>query len=90
MIMNEIPTWCKVENQKVYCEKNMVFLPNDGQFKWSGEWKIEKNAHSDKLGWEYSSDFHSQFDQDSYGKYVRRRKWVRYASHIWLLKIIII
>lgn len=82
MIMNEIPTWCKVDNQKEYCEKNMVFLPNNDQFKWSGEWKIEKNPHSDNLGWEYSSDFHSQFNQDSYGKYVRRRKWVRYASQV--------
>ena len=84
MIMNEIPLWCKVDNLKVFCDKNMVFLPNDGinKYKWNSEWKIEYSNNTDVNGWEYSSDFQSPFDSKDDGKYVRRRKWIRYATQI--------
>ena len=84
MIMNEIPIWCKVENLKKYCNKDMIFLPinNDIKYQWSGEWKIDFTENTDELGWEYSSDFKSKFVKFEDGKYVRRRKWVRYANKI--------
>ena len=84
MIMNEIPLWCKVNDLKTFCDKNMIFLPIDGinKYKWSSEWKVEINDNTDSEGWEYSVDFHSQFDKNDEGKYVRRRKWIRYASQI--------
>ena len=80
MLMDDIPLWCRADDTTKFCDKNMVFLPSEGGFKWSGEWKIEKNIHSDDCGWEYGSDFKGKYDKDSYGKYVRRRKWVRYAT----------
>ena len=84
MIMNEIPIWCNVENLTKYCNKEMVFLPinNDIKYQWSGEWKIDFTENTDELGWEYSSDFKSKFVKFEDGKYVRRRKWVRYANKI--------
>ena len=33
-------------------------------------------------GWEYADDFDSVFGKDEKLKYVRRRKWVRYANKI--------
>ena len=84
MIMNEIPIWCNVENLTKYCNKEMVFLPinNDIKYQWAGEWKIDFTENTDELGWEYSSDFKSKFVKFEDGKYVRRRKWVRYANKI--------
>ena len=84
MIMNEIPIWCNVENLTKYCNKEMVFLPinNDIKYQWAGEWKIDFTENTDELGWEYSSDFKSKFVKFEDGKYVRRRKWVRYENKI--------
>ena len=84
MIKNEIPLWCKVNDKKNFCDLNMVFLPNNNKdkYKWIGEWKIEKSINTDENGWEYSSDFNSSFVKKKEGNYVRRRKWVRFASKI--------
>jgi hypothetical protein len=84
MIMNEVPLWCKVNDLKTFCDKNMIFLPIDGinKYKWSSEWKVEINDNTDSEGWEYSTDFHSKFDKNDEGKFVRRRKWIRYATQI--------
>ena len=84
LIRNEVPLWCKVNDQKNFCDLNMVFLPNNNkeQYQWLGEWKIEKTNNTDDNGWEYSSDFHSKFTNKKEGNYVRRRKWVRFASKI--------
>ena len=84
MIKNEIPLWCKVNDKKNFCDLNMVFLPNNNKdkYKWIGEWKIEKSINTDDNGWEYSSDFNSSFVKKKEGNYVRRRKWVRFASKI--------
>ena len=84
LIKNEIPLWCKVNDQKNFCDLNMVFLPNNNKekYQWLGEWKIEKTNNTDENGWEYSSDFHSIFTNKTEGNYVRRRKWVRFASKI--------
>ena len=84
LIRNEIPLWCKVNDQKNFCDLNMVFLPNNNKdkYKWLGEWKIEKTINTDENGWEYSSDFHSKFTNKKEGNYVRRRKWVRFACKI--------
>jgi hypothetical protein len=84
MIMNEIPLWCKVNDLKTFCDKSMIFLPIDGinKYNWSSEWKVETNDNTDSEGWEYSVDFHSKFDKNDDGKYVRRRKWIRYATQI--------
>jgi len=84
LIRNEIPLWCKVNDNKNFCDLNMVFLPNDNniKYKWNGEWKVEKTNNTDDNGWEYSSDFHSKFIKNKEGNYVRRRKWVRFAIRI--------
>ena len=54
----------------------------DNNYKWETDWKIEINENSDKNGWEYSEDFENNFEKYSRHKYVRRRKWVRYAIKI--------
>ena len=79
LIMNEIPKWHKAENKNVFCDKSNIKLPGK-DYKWIDDWKIEINENTDKDGWEYSSDFHSKFSKENKGKYVRRRKWIRYAS----------
>ena len=78
------PIWCRVDKPFQFCDKNKVFLPNDenNKYQWSAEWKIEKNDNTDSSGWEYADDFDSKFSKEDKFKYVRRRKWVRYANKI--------
>lgn len=78
LIMNERPLWSDISG-KNYMDKNSVFLPSS-EYQWVGEWKIEANDNTDTEGWEYSTDFNSVFKTNSTGKYVRRRKWIRYAK----------
>lgn len=78
LIMNERPLWSDLAG-KNYMDKNSVFLPNE-TFHWVGDWKVEATNTCDDQGWEYSNDFNSAYDSRSTGKYVRRRKWVRYAK----------
>ena len=78
------PTWCKVDKPFDYCDKNKIFLPNDenNKYQWSADWKIEINKNTDDNGWEYADDFDSEFSKNDKFKYVRRRKWIRYANKI--------
>ena len=78
------PAWCKVDKPFEFCDKTKIFLPNDGEnkYQWSSDWKIEINKNTDDNGWEYSEDFEMKFGKDEKFKYVRRRKWVRYAIKI--------
>ena len=78
------PTWCKVDKPFEFCDKTKIFLPNDenNNYQWSADWKIEKNNNTDDNGWEYATDFDSEFNNKEKNKYVRRRKWVRYANKI--------
>jgi hypothetical protein len=78
------PTWCRVDKPYDYCDKTKIFLPNDEnvKYQWSAEWKIEKTDNTDSQGWEYADNFDSKFSKDDKFKYVRRRKWVRYANKI--------
>ena len=78
------PTWCRVDKPYQFCDKTKIFLPNDenNKYQWSAEWKIEKNDNTDESGWEYADDFDSKFSKDDKFKYVRRRKWVRYANKL--------
>ena len=78
------PTWCKVDKPFEFCDKTKIFLPNDedNNYQWSADWKIEKNNNTDDNGWEYATDFESEFNSNDKNKYVRRRKWVRYANKI--------
>ena len=81
LILDEANIWCKVEKPKEYCDKEMIKLPGNKNYKWENEWKIEINDNSDKNGWEYSYDFNNKnFGRYNGHQYVRRRKWVRYAS----------
>jgi hypothetical protein len=80
LIMNERPLWSDVAG-KTYMDKNSVFLPNEN-YQWVGDWKVESTSTCDDQGWEYSNDFNSTYESRSTGKYVRRRKWVRYAKKI--------
>ena len=61
LISDESMIWYKVEKPKEYCDKNMVKLPGNNNYKWNDEWKIEINETSDDYGWEYSSDFNNNF-----------------------------
>ena len=78
------PTWSKVDKPFDYCDKNKIFLPNDenNKYQWSADWKIEINKNTDDNGWEYADDFDSEFSKNDKFKYVRRRKWIRYANKI--------
>ena len=78
------PTWFKVDKPFDYCDKNKIFLPNDenNKYQWSADWKIEINKNTDDNGWEYADDFDSEFSKNDKFKYVRRRKWIRYANKI--------
>jgi hypothetical protein len=78
LILNERPLWSDVTG-KHPMEKNTVFLPSN-EYQWTGDWKVEAGKDCDEQGWEYSSDFSSIYSSNSNGKYVRRRKWVRYAK----------
>jgi hypothetical protein len=81
LILNERPLWSDIAG-KTFMDKNSVFLPNNEEYTWGGDWRVEANENSDSEGWEYSSDFNSNFVNNLKGKYVRRRKWVRYAKKI--------
>jgi hypothetical protein len=81
LIMNERPLWSDISG-KFYMDKNSVFLPNNEEYSWVGDWRIEMNEISDAQGWEYATDFKSEFGSKSTGKIVRRRKWIRYAKKI--------
>ena len=76
--------WCKIDKPYEYCDKSKIFLPNDenNTYQWSADWKIEINDGTDDNGWEYADNFDSEFSKDDKYKYVRRRKWVRYANKI--------
>ena len=78
------PTWCRVDNPSEFCDKSKIFLPNDenNTYQWSADWKIEINNDTDEDGWMYSDDFGSDFSKNEKFKYVRRRKWIRYANKI--------
>ena len=84
MTGGDYPTWCRVEKPFQFCDKSKIFLPDDGnnKYQWSADWKIEKNDKTDESGWEYADDFNSKFSKNDKFKYVRRRKWVRYANKI--------
>lgn len=82
MLMNECALWCLVSDLKTYCDTAMIALPDEKEYKWGCEWKIEKHDKTDKDGWEYGDDFQSEFSEIAENKYVRRRKWVRYAAPI--------
>ena len=76
VVMNEVQLWCKVSEPRIYCDKSEI----ESQYNWIDEWKIETTDNTDDDGWEYSLDFDSSFSKTDTGKYVRRRKWVRYAN----------
>jgi len=44
------------------------------------KWNVELSNKSCKNGWEYAKNFNEPFDSNETGKYVRRRKWIRYAK----------
>jgi hypothetical protein len=83
-LIGKRPTWCRVNNPYEFCDKSNIFLPNDedNTYQWSADWKIVKNENTDNSGWEYADNFDSQFGKNEKLKYVRRRKWVRYANKI--------
>ena len=81
LIFDESIIWYKIDKPKEYCDKNMVKLL-DKNYRWETDWKIEINENTDKNGWEYSKDFEHKFEKYNRHKYVRRRKWVRYAIKI--------
>lgn len=74
------PTWQKIDSDE-YCDIKMVMLPDKEEYHWNSEWKIELNSKSDDQGWEYGNDFKNKddFGAKKATKYVRKRKWVRYA-----------
>ena len=78
------PNWCRVDKPMEFCDKTKIFLPDDedNKYQWSADWKIEINDNTDENGWEYADDFESEFSKNEKFKYVRRRKWVRYANKI--------
>ena len=80
LIFDESMIWYKVGKPKEYCDKNMVKLPGNNSYKWKDDWKIETNKNCDENGWEYSLDFNNNFQKYNGHQYVRRRKWVRYAT----------
>ena len=77
-------TWCRVDKPFEFCDKSKIFLPNDenNKYQWSADWKIEINDDTDEEGWMYSDNFDSEFSKNENFKYVRRRKWFRYANKI--------
>ena len=81
LIFDESIIWYKIDKPKEYCDKNLVKLL-DNNYRWDSDWKIEINKNSDKNGWEYSKDFETEFGKYNRHQYVRRRKWVRYATKI--------
>lgn len=82
MLTSDCPLWCSVDDLKTFCDKSMISLINEKEYKWVCEWKIEKNYKTDIDGWSYGDDFQSEFNAIEEKKFVRRRKWVKYASPI--------
>lgn len=81
VIMDEIQIWYRIDEPDKYCDKNKVELPSEKNYKWIGEWKVEKTNRTDADGWEYANDFKSEFGPiNNANKYVRRRKWMRFAN----------
>lgn len=78
LVLNEAPLWSDSTYQ-FYMDKTTVVIPSSN-YSWETDWKIEFTVKSDDQGWEYGNDFKSEFTSDSFGKYVRRRKWVRVAK----------
>jgi hypothetical protein len=81
LIMNERPLWSDISG-KYYLDKNSVFLPNNEHYQWVSDWQVIATDNTDSNGWEYASDFNSNFGPHHNGKFVRRRKWVRQAKKI--------
>ena len=83
-LLGDRAIWCKIDKPYEYCDKSKIFLPNDenNTYQWSADWKIEINDGTDDNGWEYADNFDSEFSKNDKYKYVRRRKWVRYANKI--------
>lgn len=77
-------SWHRVNKPNEFCDKNSIFLPDNenARYNWDGEWKIEKMEHSDAEGWEYSDSPSGVFSENKTGKFVRRRKWIRFANKI--------
>ncbi len=80
LIGNERPAWSDLSG-KYYLDFKSVFLPGTN-YEWIGNWTIELTENNDDNGWEYSSDFNSKFSLNSFSKYVRRRKWVKYTKRV--------
>jgi hypothetical protein len=72
------PLWCRVDRLNELCELNQVILPEN--YNWTKKWNVELSNKSCKNGWEYAKTFSGPFDSNETGKYVRRRKWIRYAK----------
>ena len=80
LISNERPIWSDISG-KNYVDFKSVFLPS-ADYVWIGNWTIEITENNDDSGWEYASDFNGLFTLTNSRKYVRRRKWIRYAKLI--------
>lgn len=78
LVLNEVPLWSDTSFIK-YMDKSTVVIPSKN-YDWENDWKVEFSIQSDDQGWEYAQDFKSDFTSDSFGKYVRRRKWIRVAK----------
>lgn len=59
---------------------DFVFFDTN-HYEWISDWKIHKDESTDKDGWSYGKDFNStDFTSVSHSKYVRTRKWIRFAN----------
>ena len=75
------PLWCRVDRLNELCELNQVILPEN--YTWIKKWNIELSDKSSNEGWEYAkNNFLGPYDSNENGKYVRRRKWIRYAKKV--------
>lgn len=77
LVLNEAPLWSDLSMSR-YIDKNTILISSD--YEWEGDWKIDLSGQADNQGWQYSNDFKSEFSKESFGKYARRRKWVRVAK----------
>lgn len=78
---HERAAWSDKEGT-VKLPRESILLPVEGDWKWESGWQIEKDSQfQDRKGWSYANDFHGPFKK-SRGllDFVRRRKWVRFAS----------
>jgi len=78
LLKKDGPLWCRVDRLNELCELNQIILPDD--YVWTKKWNVELSNKSCKNGWEYAKNFNEPFDSNETGKYVRRRKWIRYAK----------